>query len=276
MEKVKGKIISINKDLYTVSDGNSVFPCSVRGKLRGFNLTVGDNVIIDNEKLVIESVLERKNTLIRPLVSNIDKLFIVVSTKIPDFSTYLLDKFLVLASINNITPIIIVTKLDLLNRKELKNIINTLKYYKKIGYKVYTNKEIRKIVKEIKGCVISLAGQTGAGKSSLLNKIDSSLNLQVGEVSTHLGRGKHTTRLARLINVKGGLVADTPGFSSLEIEASAQDINQGFIEFGYKCKYKSCTHIKNDGCFVIERVEKGKILKSRYESYLKLINEVKK
>ena len=106
-----------------------------------------------------------------------------------------------LASINNITPIIIVTKLDLLNRKELKNIINTLKYYKKIGYKVYTNKEIRKIVKEIKGCVISLAGQTGAGKSSLLNKIDSSLNLQVGEVSTHLGRSKCSRHKSRVYRV---------------------------------------------------------------------------
>lgn len=273
MNKIEGKIISINKDLYTVMSSNSVFPCSVRGKLKSIKLTVGDNVIIDIDNLTIESVLNRKNTLIRPLISNIDKLFIVVSTSIPEFSPYLLDKFLVTCEYNNIIPIVIITKLDLISKKKVKEIKEYIKYYKKIGYKVYTNKSIRKIKKEIKGNVIAVTGQTGAGKSTLLNKLDKNLNLKTGEVSVSLGRGKHTTRLVELINTCDGLIADTPGFSSLELDVPSSDIGSMFKEFGFNCKYKSCTHIKSDGCDVIKRVNNGKILRSRYDSYIKLIKE---
>ncbi len=270
-----GKITSINKDLYTVMEGNSAFFCSVRGKLKNFKLTVGDNVLFNKDTNTIEDVLERKNTLIRPLVSNIDKLFIVVSTHLPKFSTYLLDKFLVLSEFNNIKPVIIITKLDLCDKKELKEVKKALKYYKKIGYKVYKNKDVRKIKKEMEGAVIALAGQTGAGKSTLLNKIDKNLNLKTGEVSEALGRGKHTTRLVELIHVGNSLIADTPGFSSLELDLEKQDIANGFIEFGFNCKYNTCNHVKSDGCYVIKAVDEGKIMKSRYESYLKLIKEVR-
>ena len=270
-----GKIISINKDLYTVRALDSVFPCSVRGKLKNFRLTVGDNVYFNKESLTIEEVVERKNTLVRPLISNIDELFIVVSTFLPKFSTYLLDKFLVLSESNNIKPVIIVTKLDLCDKYEKKEVKNILKYYKKIGYNIYTNKEIRKIKKEMKNNVIALAGQTGAGKSTLLNKIDKSLNLKTGEVSEALGRGKHTTRLVSLIPINDTLVADTPGFSSLELDLSNEEINNGFVEFGFNCKYNSCMHVNNDGCDVKKRVDEGKILRSRYENYLKLIKEIK-
>lgn len=270
-----GKIISINKDLYTVMKDNSVFPCSVRGKLKNIKLTVGDNVKFSEENKTIEEVLPRTNTLIRPLVSNIDKLFIVVSTHLPKFSTYLLDKFLVLSEVNNIKPVIVVTKLDLCDKRELKEVKTILKYYKKIGYKVFTNKDIRKIKKEMKDCTVALAGQTGAGKSTLLNRIDKKLNLKTGEVSEALGRGKHTTRLVELIPTSGSLIADTPGFSSLELDLTQEQISSGFIEFGFNCKYSSCTHVKNDGCSVRERATNGKILRSRYENYLKLVGEVK-
>ena len=269
----EGKIISINKDLYTVMSNNSLFPCYVRGKLKNIKLTVGDNVIINTTTNTIEKQLERKNTLIRPLISNIDKLFIVISTHIPVFSSYLLDKFLVLSEYNNIEPIIIITKLDLCNKNELKEIKKYIKYYKKIGYKIYTNKEIRKIKKEIKNSVIAVAGQTGAGKSTLLNKIDKNLNLKTGEVSTSLGRGKHTTRLVTLMPLYGGLIADTPGFSSLELNLNKKEISDAFIEFKYECKYNTCDHTKNAGCSVIERTKNGKILKSRYDNYIKLIKE---
>lgn len=272
MNKIEGKIISINKDLYAIISDNGVLPCSVRGKLKNIKLVVGDDVLIDEDSKTIEEVKERRNSLIRPLVSNIDKLFIIVSTKIPDFSTYLLDKFLVLAEVNNIKPVIIVTKLDICDKDKIKEIKRTLKYYKSLGYKVFTNKQIRKIKHEMNNFVIALAGQTGAGKSTLLNKIDKSLNLKTGEVSEALGRGRHTTRLVELIKVGSSMIADTPGFSSLELDLNQEQISDGFIEFGYNCKYNSCTHVKDDRCSVIERVKKGKILKSRYENYLKLIN----
>ena len=270
-----GKIVSINKDLYNVREGESVFSLSVRGKLKNIKLTVGDNVEFNKDTLTIEKVLERKNTLERPLVSNIDELFIVVSSHLPKFSTYLIDKFLVLSEANNIKPVIIVTKLDLCTKEELKEIKTALKYYKKIGYKVLTNKNIFRIKREMKGKVLALAGQTGAGKSTLLNKIDKSLNLETGEVSQALGRGRHTTRLTKLMYTNKSLIADTPGFSSLELSLTKEEIRDSFVEFGFNCKYNTCMHTNKSGCSVMERVEKGEISKDRYDNYIKLISEVK-
>ena len=269
----EGKIVKINKDLYTVLCDERVLSCYVRGKLKEDKLTVGDNVLVDVNSLTIEKQLPRKNTLIRPLVSNIDVLFIVVSTEVPAFSEYLLDKMLSLSIYNKIEPIIIVTKLDKISRKERKRIIKVLSYYKKY-FKVYKNTSIRKIVKEIKGKTVALCGQTGAGKSTLLNKIDKNLKLNTDEVSYSLGRGKHTTRLVELMKVKGGFIADTPGFSSLDLNIERNELKHTFPDFNYVCKYKSCNHVSEDGCEVIKAVKNGKILKSRYENYLKLLKEI--
>lgn len=273
-----GKIIKINKDFYTVLlENNKRVECKTRGKLRNNDIkpVVGDNVKVDVNSLTIEEVNSRKNYLVRPLIANIDKLIIVCSTKTPDFSTYLLDKFLVLAHLNKIEPIIVITKVDKLNFKEKKNLKTILKYYKKIGYKVFINTQVNKIKKEFKNCVVSLAGQTGSGKSTLLNKIDKNLELKTDEVSISLGRGKHTTRIVELHSINEGLVADTPGFSALDISFDKNVIKNGFIEFKNNCKYRSCLHYKEDGCKIKEEVRNGKILKSRYENYLKTIDEVK-
>lgn len=270
----EGKIVKINKDLYTVLSEESVLSCYVRGKLKNDKLTVGDNVSVDLNSLTIEKQLPRKNSLVRPLVSNIDSLFIVVSTEVPAFSEYLLDKMLSLAIYNKIKPIIIVTKLDKIKRNERNNILKVLKYYKKY-FSVYKNTEIRKIVREINGKTVALCGQTGAGKSTLLNRIDKNLKLSTDEVSYTLGRGKHTTRLVELIKVKGGFIADTPGFSSLDLDISKDELKYTFPDFMVQCKYKSCNHIKEDGCKVIERVKTNKILYSRYENYLKLLKETR-
>ena len=269
----EGKIVKINKDLYTVLCDERVLSCYVRGKLKEDKLTVGDNVLVDVNSLTIEKQLPRKNSLIRPLVSNIDVLFIVVSTEVPAFSEYLLDKMLSLSIYNKIKPIIIVTKLDKISRKERKRIIKVLSYYKKY-FKVYKNTQVRKIVKEIKGKTIALCGQTGAGKSTLLNKIDKNLKLNTDEVSYSLGRGKHTTRLVELMKVKGGFIADTPGFSSLDLNIDKDELKYTFPDFDYVCKYKSCNHVKEDGCEVIKALNNKKILKSRYENYLKLLKEI--
>ena len=272
---MEGKIIKLISNDYTVLSNNKKYICKSRGKFRKLKISplVGDQVVFDDINNYILEVKKRKNELVRPPVANIDQAFIITSVKHPNFSTNLLDKLIDIIEFNNIEPIIIITKLDLCNKNELKEIKKYIKYYKKIGYKIYTNKEIRKIKKEIKNSVIAVAGQTGAGKSTLLNKIDKNLNLKTGEVSTHLGRGKHTTRLVELLSTCKGLIADTPGFSSLELNINKNDISGCFKEFGYNCKYKSCTHIKDDGCDVINKVSKGKILKSRYENYLKLTKE---
>lgn len=276
---MQGRIICINTSIHKVLlENNTIIDCKTRGKLRNMDIApvVGDFVMADTDKQVIEKVLKRKNYLERPLISNIDKLLIVMSTAIPAFSSYLIDKFLIIAKSNNIEPIIVITKIDMISLKEKIEIKKYIKYYKKIGIKVYINKDVSKIKKEFKECVVALCGQTGAGKSSLLNRIDASLSLKTGEVSLSLGRGKHTTRLVELLEVNQGLIADTPGFSSLEIKIPKNDIKKYYPEFEVRCKYKSCNHVKEEGCKIIELVNKNKIPKWRYENYLKFLEEVGK
>lgn len=273
-----GKIIKLNKNLFTVklNDG-TLLECLTRGKLRnqGISPIVGDNVYVDVQNKTIEKVHKRKNELVRPLVANIDKLIIVTSTHIPKFSTYLIDKFLVICEINNIEPVIVLTKLDKLKFKDKLSLRKYIKYYKSIGIKIYKNTELVKIKNEFKNSTVSLTGQTGAGKSTLLNRIDSKLELQTDEVSLALGRGKHTTRIVEFFETCGGLVADTPGFSSLDLEYTKEQIRDSFIEFKYNCKYKSCMHINEDGCDVLNRLNSKKIPSWRYENYKKLLGEVK-
>lgn len=276
---MNGRIICINTSIHKVLlENNTIIDCKTRGKLRNMDISpvVGDFVVVDTNKQVIEKVLKRKNYLERPLIANIDKLLIVMSTAIPSFSSYLIDKFLIIAKSNNIEPIIVITKMDMISLKEKLDIKKYIKYYKKLGIKTYINKDVSKIKKEFKGSVVALCGQTGAGKSSLLNRIDASLSLKTGEVSLSLGRGKHTTRLVELLEVNHGLIADTPGFSSLEIKIPRNEIKKYYPEFDIQCKYKSCSHVKEDGCKITELVNKNKIPKWRYDNYLKFLEEVGK
>ena len=273
-----GKIIKQISNDYTVKLDNEIVVCKARGKFRKMGITplVGDNVVIDKENNYIMEILKRKNELERPSVANIDQAVIVTSVKIPDFSSNLLDKLLNVIEFNNIKPIICFTKLDLLNEEELKEIRDIQAYYKKIGYEVYDNTDIK--LKDIfKDKITVFAGQSGAGKSSLLNMLDNSLNLEIGEVSIALGRGRHTTRHTELIEVLDGLIADTPGFSALDFNGiSKEDIRDNFIEFNeYKeyCEYKDCMHLNEKKCAIKENVENKIILNSRYENYLKFIEK---
>lgn len=273
-----GKIIKQISNDYIVKANGNLYICKARGKFRKMNITplVGDNVVIDEENNYILEILDRKNGLDRPSVSNIDQVVIVTSVKIPDFSSNLLDKLLTIIEFNNIKPIICFTKLDLLSNEELKSIKEIMNYYKKIGYEVYSNtdNELKNIFKDK---ITVFAGQSGAGKSSLLNRLDSSLNIEIGEVSIALGRGKHTTRHTELIEVLGGLIADTPGFSSIDFRGMKKsDIRDNFIEFNkYRefCEYKDCMHINELNCEVKKKVEDSTIRNSRYENYLKFIEK---
>ncbi len=275
---MNGKIICINKFIHKVLlTNNTIIDTRTRGKLRNNNINpvVGDNVFVNIETKTIEKVYERKNYLERPLIANIDKLLIVMSTSIPVFSSYLIDKFLVIAFSNNIEPIIIITKTDMISIKEKLEVKKHVNYYRKLGVKVYINTSVKKIKQEFKDSVVALCGQTGSGKSSLLNKIDASLKLKTGEVSLSLGRGKHTTRLVELLEVNDGLIADTPGFSSLEININKKNLKNYYPDFNKPCKYRSCSHVKEEGCKIIKLVEKGKIPSWRYENYLKFMEECK-
>lgn len=273
---MKGQIVKIISNDYYVDNDKNITICKARGKFRNDNTTlkVGDYVLFDREKQVIEKVLPRKNELDRPLVSNVDEAFIVTSLKKPDFSTNLLDKFLVICEINNIVPIICITKKDLLEKDEYKNIKKVLKYYKKLGYKIVFNTKIRKVKKMFKDKTVVFTGQTGAGKSSLINKLDKNLNFETNEISTALGRGKHTTRYVTLVDILNGKVVDTPGFSSIDLKKYKDDeIKNSFIEFSkYKCPYKDCTHTKEHECLVKKQIGLT-VLKSRYDNYINFIEK---
>lgn len=273
-----GRIIKIVSNDYTVKceDGNT-YICKVRGVFRNKKITplVGDFVKITKEKNLIEEIMKRKNELIRPPVSNIDIALVVTSAKEPDFSSNLLDKMIDIIEFNNIIPVICISKYDLLdNTKEMDEIIA---YYKKIGYKVLINTQIEDIKKIFKDNVTILTGQTGVGKSSLINKLEKSMDLKTGEISKALGRGKHTTRHTELFELFDGYVADTPGFSSLNfIGMNKEDIRDNFIEFNEykdKCKYRDCMHVNEDDCEIKRRVSNNEILKSRYDNYVKFILE---
>lgn len=276
---LEGKIVKNVSNDYTVKVENELYVCKPRGKFRNTKEVplVGDNVVIDSENNYILEIKKRKNELVRPSVANIDQVVILASAKHPDFDTNLLDKLLVIIEYNNIKPVICISKIDLLNENELKEIEDYKKYYESIGYSVYYNNDLN--IKNIfKDKVTVFTGQSGSGKSTLLNKINTNLNLKTDEISMALGRGKHTTRHTELLELEGGLVADTPGFSSLEfIGMSKEDIRDNFIEFNeYRelCKYKDCMHNKEDQCEIKKQVGIN-ILDSRYQNYLKFIDNKK-
>ena len=271
---MEGLIYKILSDKCYVKTDKEVVICGFRGKMRTQKLLplVGDKVIIDKEKKIIEKILPRKNTIRRPSVANITQGLIVASLKNPDLDTNLIDKILVELEFNSIKPVICFTKVDLLSKEEYQSISNIINYYKTI-YPVYMNNEIDKIKKIFKNEVTVFIGQTGAGKSTLLNKLDSSLKLKTGEISMALGRGKHTTRHVEIIDILDGSLLDTPGFSALEFPNMMQnEIRDAFIEFSdYPCEYRDCMHIKEDNCNVKKAVSEGKIAEFRYQDYLDLV-----
>ncbi len=273
-----GKVIKLISNKWTVQVEEHYYECSSIGKFKYLKVSplVGDVVEIDINNKVITKIYPRKNELVRPPIANVDQAIILTSCKEPDFSSNLLDKMLVIIEYNNVKPIICFTKYDLLkDTKEIDEIIN---YYKKVGYEVYINSDVEKIKSVFKGKITVLTGQTGVGKSSLLNSLKKDLNLPTGEISKALGRGRHTTRHVELLEIEDGLVADTPGFSSLDfIGMDKNDIKDNFVEFYEnqdKCKYKDCLHLKEDGCYIKKMVEEGKIRSTRYDNYKKFIESV--
>ena len=268
---MEGLVIKIIQEQGYVKINKEVVICSLRGRLKRDKLLplVGDKVIINKEKKVIEKILPRKNCLRRPPVSNITKGIVIASLKKPDLDLNLIDKILVELEYNSIKPVIIFTKCDLLTEEEKSKYLDSINYYKKI-YPVYFNTEIDKIKEIFKNEVSVFIGQTGAGKSTLLNNLNPHLELKTGEISEALGRGRHTTRHVEILELLDGYIFDSPGFSSLEFpNMLKEEIRDAFIEFKeFNCPFKDCMHEKEDNCSIKKAVSEGKILKSRYDNYL--------
>lgn len=277
---MNGQIIRVISNLYTVKVNEDLYGCRARGKFRKDNISpvVGDNVIVDIENNVIEEILPRKNFLDRPVIANVDMAFIVTSTKKPNLDLNLLDKLISVITFNDIEPVICFTKTDLLNEVEIETINNLRKYYEMIGIKVVYNTETNTIKKLIKSKIVVLAGQTGAGKSSLLNRLDDKLHIKTDEISESLGRGKHTTRHVELYMISEGYVADTPGFSALDLkDMEKEDLKNTFIEFSnYECKFRDCIHKKEKECGIKTALNNKLILQSRYNNYLLFLEELEK
>ena len=286
MEKLTGLIIKAVSGFYYVEAADCVYECKARGifRKRGISPSVGDRVeitAVDGDKAQIEEVLPRKNYLIRPPLANLDRLFIVSSAREPSPNTLIIDKISAVAVSKDIEPVIIFTKSDLADTSELSNI------YKSAGitcfeYSTKDESNKQEIISLFKDKISAFTGNTGVGKSSLLNSLFPGLCISTAEISRKLGRGRHTTRHSELYKVGGGYVADTPGFSTVDIERyeliKKDDIAGCFPEFDEyvnHCRFTGCSHTCEKGCAVIEAVNDGKISVSRHNSYKHMYDEVK-
>ena len=272
---------------YVVTADNTIYQTRGRGNFRKRILTplVGDWVEFESSNLTdgyILDLLPRKNELVRPPVANIDLGIVVISMVEPAFSYNLLDRFLVNLEYKDIEPVIYLSKLDLLTDKQ--QLENVKAVYNAIGYEVIafeSDKANKDALEKLFHDKLSVfMGQSGAGKSTLLNKIRPDLDLATAAISNYLGRGKHTTRHVELLEIGGGLVADTPGFSSLEFQdITSQELPRMFPEFVKAapfCKFRECQHVNEPGCEVKHRVESGEIAPTRYANYLQFLEEIEK
>ena len=276
---MQGRIIKALAGFYYVESDGVIYQPRARGNFRKKGQTpyVGDFVEFsadDHSEGYILAIHDRKNSLVRPPIVNIDQAVVIMSVKEPDFNANLLDRFLVLLEHKAIEPIVYISKMDLVTTPDEIRAIQ--RQYQEIGYQFCTSLE--ELLPLLTDKVTVFMGQTGVGKSTLLNKIAPELKLETGEISDSLGRGRHTTRAVSFYNVNGGKIADTPGFSSLDYEiTNAEDLNEAFPELrhlSYYCKFRSCTHTHEPSCAVKEALESGDLWQSRYDNYLQFLSEI--
>lgn len=284
--ELKGTIIKGIGGFYYVEAAGEIYECKARGIFRKEKITplVGDTVQItvgENNKNSIDVIFERRNFFNRPPIANVDNLVIVSSTCEPKPNTLIIDRLTAVAIHKNVRPIIVFTKDDLHSSVEYCDI------YSSTGIETFTvsnatGQGVVDLLHAIDGSISVFTGNSGVGKSSLINSIAPEFSLETSEISQKLGRGRHTTRHVELYKIGNGFIADTPGFSSLDFETNdiirKEELAECFPEFSEylgTCKFTSCSHINDKGCRIVEALSEGKIHPSRHESYVALFNEVK-
>lgn len=285
---VEGRIIKALSGFYYVQAKEGVFACKGRGvfRKRKINPLVGDFVkfdITNDLEGYITEVKPRKNELVRPPIANIDQAIIVSSAKMPKFSPLLLDRFLVLIESIQIQPVIFITKLDLTTEEEKEELYAFQKDYEAIGYQVEfvqtkAGSELPALLHYFSNQVSVITGQSGVGKSSILNALNPSLFIETNEISRSLGRGKHTTRHVELVEVGAGLIADTPGFSNLDFDhLEPEELADCFPEMHQRkatCKFRGCLHDQEPSCAIKKALHQGEINDYRYHNYLSFLLEI--
>lgn len=282
-----GIIIRALSGFYDVDCGGEVIRCRARGKFRYTKESplVGDRVdITPTEPGVgrLDKILERTNSFERPAVANMEQMVIIVSEAIPVTDPFLVDRVAALAEMNHCEPIVVVNKCDLADGNELTDI------YRQVGYRTIrtsaiTGEGVEELKATLEGKVSVLTGNSGVGKSSLLNAMDPNVKIPTGEVSEKLGRGRHTTRHVELFRLgEGAIIADTPGFSSFDTDTpellDKETLATAFREFRPylgECRFVGCAHVKEKGCAVLKAKKAGNILKSRHDSYVRLYQAAK-
>lgn len=286
MKLAQGTVIGLIAGYYDVETAAGIVRTRARGVFRQKKQkpAVGDRVEIqidDKGMSYLVKIMPRLNRIGRPAVANVSHVLLVISAVEPDFSLELLDRFLTFFSWQKVKATIYLSKADLIDDDKLSEIKKSLAYYQEIGYPVFTDyHDVQIKIPELigKDQIWTLAGQSGAGKSTLLNHLKEDAHQATGEISTSLNRGKHTTRKVELFKLGEGFLADTPGFSSIDLTPiKLNELCNYFVEFkraSQKCKFRGCQHLKEPGCEVKKLLEEGKILVSRYEDYLAMRTEI--